>query len=166
MLVVGLHTNIALGKPTRQSTVEFGGVSSKAVDGSRSGFYSDSTITYTANPETYGLPEHASAWGAKIPDFGFCDSSACTRSAFICILESTRLACSSHNVPHCNMNTCNRMSHFDMFLDCFIIVVVCHVFRCAGMTHSHGGKWTSAVASQVALPPLALFDYGIVCLKR
>lgn len=39
--------NVALGKPTAQSSTDYGGVSSKAVDGNTSGLYKDNSVTHT-----------------------------------------------------------------------------------------------------------------------
>lgn len=52
--LVGSHTNIALNKPAQQSTTNFDGYASKAVDGDRSGFYMDSSVTSTDDPDLYG----------------------------------------------------------------------------------------------------------------
>lgn len=45
-------TNLAQGQPTNQSTTEFGGVSSRAVDGDVRGFFSLDTVTHTGGHGT------------------------------------------------------------------------------------------------------------------
>lgn len=49
----GDHTNLALNQPTSQSSTQYNGTSGKAVDGNRSGFYSDSSVTHTGDAITY-----------------------------------------------------------------------------------------------------------------
>ena len=44
--------NIALGKPTSQSSTGFGGASSRAVEGNRSGRKDNESITQTMNTDT------------------------------------------------------------------------------------------------------------------
>jgi RHS repeat-associated protein len=46
-------TNLALGKPTTQSSTEWGGVASRAVDGNTSGNWNDGSVTHTG---TEGAP--------------------------------------------------------------------------------------------------------------
>eukprot|EP00554_Chaetoceros_debilis_P010147 CAMPEP_0194107564 /NCGR_PEP_ID=MMETSP0150-20130528/7428_1 /TAXON_ID=122233 /ORGANISM="Chaetoceros debilis, Strain MM31A-1" /LENGTH=851 /DNA_ID=CAMNT_0038796017 /DNA_START=95 /DNA_END=2650 /DNA_ORIENTATION=- len=43
--------NIALGKPTSQSSTGYGGASSRAIDGNRSGNYDDNSVTHTLNDD-------------------------------------------------------------------------------------------------------------------
>ena len=42
------RSNFALGKPTSQTSTDYGGYSYRAVDGNKSGFYGSSSITHTA----------------------------------------------------------------------------------------------------------------------
>jgi len=45
----GEWTNVALGQVTAQSSTSSGGVSSRAVDGNRSGIYNNGSVTHTGN---------------------------------------------------------------------------------------------------------------------
>jgi hypothetical protein len=49
--------NIALGKATSQSTTDFGGVSSRAVDGNSRGYFSEDSVTHTGGHGRYAHPE-------------------------------------------------------------------------------------------------------------
>jgi hypothetical protein len=41
------YTNVALGKATQQSTTDFGGVSGRAVDGNKKGYFSEDSVSHT-----------------------------------------------------------------------------------------------------------------------
>ncbi|MCP3668147.1 MAG: hypothetical protein GY696_37615 [Gammaproteobacteria bacterium] len=55
----GTQSNLALGRPTSQSSTGHGGVSSRAVDGNTSGIWGDESVTHTN-------PQHGAWWRVEL----------------------------------------------------------------------------------------------------